>query len=64
MKLTAGNGFGLGQMSHALAWLYFVTDLEPERLANDSMQIRAVEKPSPIIHLVLVTSRSRSFQFR
>ncbi|CAK9023619.1 unnamed protein product [Durusdinium trenchii] len=27
-----GNGFGLGQMSHALAWLYFVTDLEPEKV--------------------------------
>lgn len=25
-----GNGFGWGQMSHALAWLFFVTELEPE----------------------------------
>ena len=25
-----GNGFGWGQMSHALAWLYFVTNLEPQ----------------------------------
>ncbi|CAE7357833.1 xacA [Symbiodinium sp. CCMP2592] len=27
-----GNGFGWGQMSHALAWLYYVTELEPTRV--------------------------------
>ena len=29
-----GNGFGWGQMSHALAWLYYVTELEPTRPAR------------------------------